>query len=119
MTDNPDHVATSVLFENSRIRVWEMILAPGQASDWHTHLHDYVFVNLAPAQASLMRAGREPVSRGLDEGFVQYVAVGRAGEARHQLVNAGSVPLKQVLIELLGPSESSEPAEPQNNGRYL
>lgn len=119
MTDKSDQIATSVLFENSRVRVWEMILAPGQASDWHTHLHDYVFVNLAPAKTSLKLADRDPVSRGLDEGFVQYVAVGTEGEAQHQLINAGDTPLRQVLIELLGPSETSEPAEPQNNGRYL
>ena len=119
MSEISDQAATNVIFENNRIRVWEMMLAPGQASDWHTHMHDYVFVNLALAQISLKVSDREPVSRGLDDGFVQYVAVGAEGEAQHQLVNAGDTPLRQVLIEFLGPSESSEPAEPENNGRFL
>lgn len=119
MSETSDQVATSMIFENGRIRVWEMILAPGQASDWHTHSHDYVFVNLAPAQISLKVAEHEPVSRGLDEGFVQYVAVGAEGETQHQLVNAGDTPLRQVLIELLGPSEVSEPREPENYGKFL
>jgi hypothetical protein len=119
MSEFSNQVATSVIFENSRIRVWEMTLAPGQASDWHTHMHDYVFVNLAPARISLKVSDREPVSRGLDEGFVQYVAVGAEGENQHQLVNAGDTPLRQVLVELLGPSEAGEPGEPENNGKFL
>jgi hypothetical protein len=119
MSEISDQVATSMLFENRRIRVWEMVLAPGQASDWHTHMHDYVFVNLDRAQISLKVSDREPIGRSLDEGFAQYVAVGPDGEAQHQLANAGEAPLRQVLIELLGPSEASEPSEPENNGRFL
>ena len=119
MSKISDQVATRVLFENSRIRVWEMALDPGQASDWHTHLNDYVFVNLAPAKISLKVSDREPITRGLDEGFTQYVAVGSEGEAKHQLINSGDAPLRQVLIELLGQSEAREPSEPENNGRFL
>jgi hypothetical protein len=119
MSEISDQVATSVIFENGRIRVWEMSLIPGQASDWHTHMHDYVFVNLAPARISLKVSDREPVSRGLDEGFVQYVSVGAEGEVQHRLVNAGDTPLRQVLVEFLGPSETAEPSEPDNNGRFL
>jgi hypothetical protein len=60
-----------------------------------------------------------PFRRGLDKGFVQYVAVGAEGELQHQLANAGDAPLRQILIELLGPSETSEPSAPENNGRLL
>ena len=119
MSQVSDPVATSVLFENGRIRVWEMALGPGQASDWHTHLHDYVFVNLAPAKISFKVADREPISRGLDEGFTQYVAVGPEGEAQHQLINAGDTPLRQILIEILGPSQATRLVEPENNGTFL
>lgn len=119
MSEISNQVATRVLFENGRIRVWEMALDPGQASDWHTHLNDYVFVNLAPAKINLKVSDREPINRWLDEGFTQYVAVGAKGEANHQLINAGDTPLRQVLIELLGPSDTSEPSEPENNGRFL
>ena len=119
MSEISGQVATRVLFENGRIRVWEMALDPGQASDWHTHLNDYVFVNLAPAKISLKVSDREPINRALGQGFTQYVAVGPEGEAKHQLINIGDTPLRQVLIELLGPSEASEPSEPENNGRFL
>jgi len=119
MSEISDQVATRILFENGRIRVWEMSLDPGQGSDWHTHLNDYVFVNLAPARISLKVSDHEPVNRTLDEGFTQYVAVGLEGGTKHQLINVGDTPLRQVLIEFLGPSEAIKPGEPENNGRFL
>jgi predicted metal-dependent enzyme (double-stranded beta helix superfamily) len=39
-------VATRMLFENDRVRVWEMDLAPGESSDVHEHALDYVLVQL-------------------------------------------------------------------------
>ena len=39
-------VATRLLFENDRVRVWEMDLAPGERSATHRHDLDYVLVQL-------------------------------------------------------------------------
>jgi predicted metal-dependent enzyme (double-stranded beta helix superfamily) len=39
-------VGTKVLFENDKVRVWEMDLAPGEASAVHRHDHDYILVIL-------------------------------------------------------------------------
>jgi len=39
-------VATKLLFENDRVKVWELDLEPGQTSDLHEHHHDYVLVQL-------------------------------------------------------------------------
>jgi predicted metal-dependent enzyme (double-stranded beta helix superfamily) len=39
-------VATRMLFENDRVRVWEMDLAPGESSSVHEHALDYVLVQL-------------------------------------------------------------------------
>jgi hypothetical protein len=32
-------VGTKLLFENDRVRVWEMRLKPGESSERHTHLN--------------------------------------------------------------------------------
>jgi hypothetical protein len=37
-------VANTVLFEDDRVRIWEMKLAPGENSDLHHHQHDYYLV---------------------------------------------------------------------------
>lgn len=39
-------IATVVLFENERVRLWNLIVEPGQASPWHLHERDYVTVCL-------------------------------------------------------------------------
>jgi len=115
MKDSPGPIATRLLFENDRLRVWEMSLAPGMSSEWHSHLNDYAFLNLLPCVVELRQAGNPPHSRTLAEGFVEYVAVGPNGQLAHQLANAGDTPLKQILFELLGPSASSSPTQIQNN----
>lgn len=37
-------VGTALLFENDRVKVWEMDLEPGEDSGLHHHGHDYVLV---------------------------------------------------------------------------
>ena len=37
-------IASKVLFENDRVKIWNLIVEPGKASDWHLHGRDYVTV---------------------------------------------------------------------------
>ncbi|MCZ6539081.1 MAG: hypothetical protein O6922_04570 [Chloroflexi bacterium] len=37
-------IASVVLFENDRVKIWNLIVEPGEASDWHLHGRDYVTV---------------------------------------------------------------------------
>jgi quercetin dioxygenase-like cupin family protein len=37
-------IATDVLFENDKVKIWNLIVEPGQASDWHLHQRDYVTI---------------------------------------------------------------------------
>jgi predicted metal-dependent enzyme (double-stranded beta helix superfamily) len=39
-------IATRVLLENDRVKIWEMDLAPGEESDIHEHTMDYILVVL-------------------------------------------------------------------------
>lgn len=39
-------VATKLLFENDRVKVWELDLEPGETSDLHEHHHDYLLIQL-------------------------------------------------------------------------
>ena len=112
-------VGTKLLFENDRIRVWEMRLEPGQSCELHQHVNDYVFVNLTRAQVELLERGNEPLSRSLDEGFVQYTVVGRDGQPAHVLRNAGASELRQILIEFIGKSVALQAQEPESNSRFL
>jgi quercetin dioxygenase-like cupin family protein len=37
-------VGSRVLFEDDNVRIWEMKLEPGEASDLHEHKHDYYLI---------------------------------------------------------------------------
>ena len=37
-------IATTVLFENDKVRIWNLIVKPGEVSPWHLHENDYVTV---------------------------------------------------------------------------
>lgn len=84
-------VGTRVLFENDRVRVWEMRLKPGEASERHVHESDYLFVNLSEADITLYPEDGPPESSHVAPLRVVYTEVG--GGITHRLRGGGSVRL--------------------------
>jgi hypothetical protein len=39
-----ERVGSKLLFENDRVRVWELRLAPGEREALHEHKHDYLMI---------------------------------------------------------------------------
>ena len=90
-------IASVVLFENERVKIWNLIVEPGEASDWHLHGHDYVTVIVES-------------NGGLDAEFADGTG-GVSGNAIgdftyhdshqiHRVVNNTDKRYKNVLIEL-------------------
>jgi quercetin dioxygenase-like cupin family protein len=113
--DVSEQVGTSVLFENDRIRVWDLTLQPGETSPRHRHRHDYVFVHVTPGTVEVHQAGEAPSVEECDAGYVEYTEVGPGVE--HHLVNRGNAVLCEVLVEFKGPSRAAAPRPPETNGR--
>ena len=97
-------IATKLLFENDRVRVWEMQLEPGQRSDVHEHKLDYVMIQVS---GDTMSAQMEPDSGGpwghlgtvegdVFPGNVIYAERGGIESA----VNNGKVPFQEIVVEL-------------------
>jgi len=100
-------VGTKLLFEDDRVRIWEMRLAPGEASDLHHHADDYY---LAMLQGDMI-AGIPPKESGI-EPFVaplppggETVSVKKGGT--EWAVNVGTQTFYEILVEL----KRSEEAE--------
>ena len=111
---HPEHrVGTRLLFENDRVRVWEMVLRPGEESTRHVHESDYLFVYLTRSKLALMEEHKEPETSEQAPGFVQYTEVGSG--ITHAVKNVGDGDHREILVELKGPSRVSYPAEPQTN----
>jgi len=115
MTAEP--VGTTVLFENARVRVWEMVLSPGETCQPHRHASDYLMIYAAPSVIRATLDDGRPVAQHLDAGMVAYRAVGQAGLGVHQITNVGSVESRHFIVELLGDNSTQDAQPPEHNGR--
>ena len=97
-------IATGLLFENDRVRVWEMRLQPGEESAVHRHDRDYVMIQIA---GDKMAAKMEADSGG-PWGHLGYVegdvAPGNVLYAERggieRAVNIGRDPFFEIVVEL-------------------
>ena len=93
-------VGTQVLFEDDDVRIWELILAPGEASDLHHHEHNYY---LCISEGDLV-AGIPPKDSPMDffVGIVpeegNTVPVPKGGT--EWALNVGTKTYREILIEL-------------------
>ena len=93
-------VANRVLFEDDRVRIWEMRLEPGEASDLHRHDHDYYLVMLQGDEIAGIppkEAGLEPYAAKLPPGGTT-VSV-KKGDTEWAF-NSGEQTFYEILIEL-------------------
>lgn len=95
-------VATRNLFENDRVRIWEMDLAPGARSAIHRHDLDYVIVQV---EGDRIAAEPEPDTQGKYREYFQApvvsgkaIFVARGGI--ETAVNVGERRYREILIEL-------------------
>jgi beta-alanine degradation protein BauB len=102
--DGQHKVGTRVLLETDEIRVWEMVLEPGESSGLHSHTNDYVFVYTTDDNVLEVRVpGAPPAPVRTAAGYASYTRVGNADAPRltHELVNLGERRHCQILVELL------------------
>jgi quercetin dioxygenase-like cupin family protein len=99
-------VGTTVLFEDDRVRVWEMRLAPGEDSAIHRHELDYVLVQISGGRIA---AVPEPDSAGPYNEYLEadvkpgdVVAIGRGGVELAR--NLGDGEYVEVIVELKDPA---------------
>ena len=96
------NVATRLLHENERVRIWEMDLAPGARSATHRHDLDYVLVQIegdriaAEPEPDTGGAYRDYIEADVVPGKVRYISRGGIETA----VNVGTRPYREILIEL-------------------
>jgi len=90
------NVGTKLLAENDRVKIWEMVLDPGEASDLHQHTLDYCLcivegssIDADPPDARSFRIAVAP-------GDVFYVPRGGSERA----VNRSGERFREIIVEL-------------------
>ena len=90
-------VATKLLLENHRVKIWELDLAPRQSSDWHHHILDYITVGLTNSG---------PMRREFEDGTsdITHPQLGQWRYAEkhqpHVVTNTGTTRHRNILIEI-------------------
>ncbi|HIM56606.1 MAG TPA: hypothetical protein EYM39_07880 [Candidatus Latescibacteria bacterium] len=92
-------VGTRLLFENERVRVWDLQLAPGESTGVHRHERDYLYVVIGDGRLQAADAdgeGRE--ASDMKDGEVRFNEVD--GEAVHEAFNVGDGSWRNIIVEL-------------------
>ncbi len=95
-------VGTKLLFENERVKVWEMRLEPGGESAVHRHELDYLMIQIdGDRMAGVPEADSDGPYNGYIEGDIApgnvlYATRGGVETAR----NVGKKPFYEIIVEL-------------------
>ncbi|MGH0032435.1 MAG: hypothetical protein ACQGVC_21805 [Myxococcota bacterium] len=95
-------VATKLLFENERVRIWEMLLEPGEDGELHEHTLDHILVQISGDRMAVVP---HETTRGFYDEYQeadvipgQYFYVERGGVEVAR--NIGQKTYHEILIEL-------------------
>lgn len=94
-------LGTSVWFENDRIRVWEVLLHPGQRGPFHSHTTNYFWTVVEGSRGLQRFADGTYVVRDYVVGETRYLEHSPESELIHDLENVGESTLRFVTVELL------------------
>ncbi|MFP6693343.1 MAG: hypothetical protein VB875_10020 [Pirellulales bacterium] len=94
-----DNIGTRLLFENDRVRVWDLQLAPGESIGLHRHNADYLYIVIGDGSLQGVDADgsrRPPQAR--SDGEVVFRDI--EGEDVHGAINVGTNPWRNIIVEL-------------------
>ena len=95
-------VGTKIVFEDERVRVWVLKLAPGERSDVHQHELDHLLIQVrgdriaVDPEPDTASPYRDHFDADVIPGMVTFVPKGGVETA----VNTGEQPYYEVIVEL-------------------
>jgi hypothetical protein len=88
----------TLLFENDRIRIWELIMKPGETCNWHVHEHDHLLVVIEGASIEAWRADGSTGKLDIPDNQVLYIP--RSDQAEIARNASTSRTLRELIIDL-------------------
>ncbi|HEY0072597.1 MAG TPA: hypothetical protein VGB77_00730 [Abditibacteriaceae bacterium] len=102
-----ENVGTKLLFENERVRVWDLALQPGEAVEKHIHRLDYLLVILQGGDLRHVDPDNPENDRAVhfetDQVHFSQADKANGGTIHHRLINVGDAPYRNLVIELKEP----------------
>lgn len=101
-TQPTEQVGTRLMYENERVRVWDLALAPGEQLERHIHRLPYFFV---VESGGLIRFSnpddeREYEDVQFEDDQVTFVEVSEDGKVDNRLTNIGEKRHRNYVVEL-------------------
>ena len=91
-------VGTRLLWENDHVRTWDLVLDPGQSSDWHRHDLPYAFT---VTRAGRLRAEYDDGTASERDYALGEVVQGQQGSV-HRVTNVGDATYSNSIVEIKG-----------------
>lgn len=89
-----ENVGSKLLFENDRVRVWDLHIEPGKTTGLHRHTKDYLYVVIGGGTLS----GPDGQARDMADGEVVFREI--PNEEIHEAFNVGDQPWRNIIVEL-------------------
>ena len=95
-------VGTRLLYENDRVRVWDITLQPGERLPFHCHRTSYFYRCESGGRWRLRTIEGDEVLGQNGVGAVTFRDLVDGQVLIHELTNVGEEPLRYTTVELLG-----------------
>jgi quercetin dioxygenase-like cupin family protein len=84
-------------FENEFVRVYDVTVEPGDATLYHTHSNDYIFVNLTNTRLKAQTLGAAAIDLPVKIGQTVF----SKAPITHLVANPDTVPYRNITVEIL------------------
>lgn len=111
--DSPGGPGT-LLFENDRVRIWELVLKPGEVSNWHDHADDHLLVVFSGAAIANLADGSTPDTAGTFNvpDNVVWAVPGSNGPLEWPMNMSPDRTLREIIIDLKDPPGAAIERQP-------
>jgi beta-alanine degradation protein BauB len=100
--ENP--IGTEFLREDEHVRIWRIVLEPGEEAPWHTHHLDYTSIVVEGSELERYNGDGTTDRYEVKPGDTMRIY---EGSRRHALKNVGKTRFSNIIIELKN-SQSAE-----------
>ena len=94
-------VGQALWFENEEVRVWHILLFPGEEMPFHTHICNYFWTSISDGTAISIYDSGETKTVEYHKGDTVYYNALQNGPFTHNLKNIGPTPLEFVTTEFV------------------
>ncbi|AHK36131.1 hypothetical protein OPAG_06916 [Rhodococcus opacus PD630] len=102
---NPGDPGTLIL-ENERVRIWELVMKPGEICNWHIHEFDHLLVLVNGGDVTATLADGATIEAPFPDNVVLFVPKGTQPEIAKN--TSPDRTLRELIIEFKDPSPATE-----------